>query len=376
MLATAEDHVLHDLARIRLVDAPTEASRRVSRMFGTTPVSTSGTADITIRYVESCTADSTLRWIGRNRSAFDDETFYAVERSAQGGPGLSALPLDLLGKGDIEIRCDRSVAAPPGLIEMFNLTMLAKGILPLHGSAFCWRGTGVVAAGWSKGGKTETLLAFAGDGAEVIADEWTYVMPDRRMCGLAEPIRLEAAHVAHLEHVGTDRSIIGRGQRARAATARFAIASHRTLFAGRRVPGARLARALVSVAEARDAVTVSPRDLFERQYVAAGHLDRLVFLVTARVSSPIVRATTPAAVAARMTHAHVHHRRDLIARYHEFRYAFPERRCELLDGIEAVETELLERVLDGVPCVEVLLPQPPAIDDLHRALAPVLSERP
>jgi len=53
----------------------------------------------------------------------------------------------------------------PHLLAVINLTALAKGVLPLHASAFTYRGLGVLATGWAKGGKTETLLEFAWLGA-------------------------------------------------------------------------------------------------------------------------------------------------------------------------------------------------------------------
>jgi hypothetical protein len=54
------------------------------------------------------------------------------------------------------------------LISILNLTMLAKGFLPMHASAFTYKNTGVVATGWAKGGKTETLFAFMANGAASI----------------------------------------------------------------------------------------------------------------------------------------------------------------------------------------------------------------
>ena len=87
--------------------------------------------------------------------------------------------------------CERGVAAVPLLIPILNMTLLARGVLPLHASAFVHEGTGVVATGWSKGGKTEALLAFASRGAEYVGDEWVYVASDgARVHGIPEPIRI------------------------------------------------------------------------------------------------------------------------------------------------------------------------------------------
>ncbi len=59
-----------------------------------------------------------------------------------------------------EIVCERGRARVPLLTANVNLVVLGNGALPLHAAAFRFDGTGVLVTGWSKGGKTETLLAF------------------------------------------------------------------------------------------------------------------------------------------------------------------------------------------------------------------------
>ena len=82
----------------------------------------------------------------------------------------------------------RGLPAIPLLVPIVNLTALANGALPLHASAFVHRGTGVVATGWSKGGKTEALLAFSANGARYVGDEWVYVAADgSRVSGIPSP---------------------------------------------------------------------------------------------------------------------------------------------------------------------------------------------
>ena len=70
------------------------------------------------------------------------------------------LPLERAGDR-CEIVCERGLSAVPHLVAIVNLTALAHGVLPLHASAFSWNGTGILATGWAKGGKTEALLLVA-----------------------------------------------------------------------------------------------------------------------------------------------------------------------------------------------------------------------
>ena len=78
----------------------------------------------------------------------------------------------------------------PHLVALVNVTALAKGVLPLHATAFTAGSTGVLVVGWSKGGKTETLLGCMAAGAEYVGDEWVYLTDDGQMLGLPEPIRV------------------------------------------------------------------------------------------------------------------------------------------------------------------------------------------
>ena len=57
---------------------------------------------------------------------------------------------------------------------------------------------GTLVTGWSKGGKTELLMAAAGAGARYIGDEWVYLTTDGRMHGIPEPIRLWDWHLRQL----------------------------------------------------------------------------------------------------------------------------------------------------------------------------------
>jgi hypothetical protein len=362
-----EDHVLRDLARIRLVDAPAAATARVGRILGTTPSAPDGDADIVVRWVDRVRTEGTVRWIGRDRSAADDGSFYVVERGPDGARLLARLPLDRAGEPGLEIECDAGLVRPPALIELLNLRLLARGIVPIHGSAFRWRDRGVLAAGWSKGGKTEALLAFVADGADVIADEWTYALPDGRIVGVAEPVRIEQRQAEELGAAVQLPAAAGR---------RFRLARLAALVAGllRRAggPGRKVAEVLASPVERARSVTAPPGTLFGDRYLGWGTLDHAVALFVTDRAAAVARPTTPERIADRMVFAHVHHRRDLVARYHELRFAFPDRRSELLERVEERERELLHAALVGVPCTELQLPSPPTLASVHEALAPQL----
>ena len=137
-----------------------------------------------------------MTYAGWPESAATDDAFYLL-RGRDGGVARTLLPVEDVGRR-CTIVCERRAGPVPHLLAIINLTALAHGVLPLHASAFTYRGAGVLATGWAKGGKTETLLAFAGARRRYVGDEWIYLTPDGRMHGVPEPIRLWHWHVRQL----------------------------------------------------------------------------------------------------------------------------------------------------------------------------------
>lgn len=115
--------------------------------------------------------------------------------------------------GNCEIVCESGLRAVPLLIPILNLTLLRKDCIPLHVSAFIYNGVGILTTGWSKGGKTTVLLAFASEGASYVAAEWVILTKDgQTMYGLPEPIRVRDWHIEQLPlvqpHIKSSRSLV------------------------------------------------------------------------------------------------------------------------------------------------------------------------
>ena len=203
-----EDFDLHGLAGVRVVDAASmPMSQSWHAQLGPLPRTLDREPDITIRFVDRIELGSRLRYLGRPRSRLDRRRLL---RPAQPqGAGRRAAADGRIG-GPCEIVCERGVPAVPFLIAILNLTVLGNGALPLHAAAFELDGVGTLVTGWSKGGKTELLMAAAGAGARYIGDEWVYLTTDGTMHGIPEPIRLWDWHLDQLPAV---RARLGLGDR-------------------------------------------------------------------------------------------------------------------------------------------------------------------
>ncbi len=365
------DFDLHGLARIRLIDAMPKDVRTVARQVGPIEAPVAGDADITIRFVDAVPVAGTVRIVGLDQGAYTDDSFLVL-RSKHKSRGRVRVPLDEIG-GRFEIQCERGAAAVPQLIPILNLTVLARGALPLHSSAFVIDGIGVAACGWSKGGKTETLLAFMRRGARYVGDEWVYVTGDGKwLHGIPEPIRLWDWHLGQIPEY---RALVSRRDRIKLGTIGAVAAAHRGLprSARRRVPGMHAFDRVMTLLEGQRHVDPPAEELFGRErWVERAAFDRLVFLGNAQVSGVRVEPIDPLDVAARMTFSHVHHRLGFLDYYWQYRYAFPDRPNRIVDQIESIERDLLRQVFAGKPAIEVLHPHPVDIPSLFDAIRPHL----
>jgi hypothetical protein len=126
--------------------------------------------DIVIRFVDSLPVPSRIRYLGVDDAGFTDDAFLVL-RGPHKSRARAQIPFDRVGK-QCEIVCERGLLQVPLLIPILNLTVLGKGTLPLHASAFSYRDTGFVATGWSRSGKPEVLLGFMANGASYVSDEF------------------------------------------------------------------------------------------------------------------------------------------------------------------------------------------------------------
>jgi hypothetical protein len=290
------------------------------------------------------------------------------------------VPLDQLGAPCLELTAERGLAAVPMLVPLLNATLLARAHLPLHAAAFVHAGRGVVATGWSKGGKTETLLAFMARGARYVADEWLYLAPGgARMFGIPEPIRVWSWHLRSLPEL---RARLSRGARARLSMLDLVAGGMRRATGDGTRHGTLATRTLnraAALVREQSCVDLAPARLVGARAVAgAGTADaalrpeRVLFVLSHAAPEITVRAIEPRAVVAPMLASLAEEDQRLVSLYHKFRFAFPERRCELLEHAHERRAELLGAALAGKACFEVRHPYPVELPALYDKVAEVL----
>jgi hypothetical protein len=356
------DFDLHGLVGVRVVDGSPSDVAVVRRQLGHPETALDREPDLTVRFVERL-APSPLTLVGVGETGYDDDSFYLL--AAKGGSRRrTMMPFDQLGPG-VEIVCESGIPAVPHLLATVNLVLLTRDVLPLHATALEVDGQGILVTGWSKGGKTETLLAATGHGARYVGDEWVHLPGNGRMLGLPEPIRLWAWQLAQRPDLLASRTV---GERLRLRT--WASASRvADELADRSWKGSGLMRRMAPAVGRQAYLQVPPVDLFGVDGMASeASLDAVVLVLSHESPETVVHAARPGEIARRMAASLAEERAPLMVHYRQFRYAFPDRSSELLESAGDLEARLLAARLDDVPSAKVTHPHPCDVHELGRAV--------
>ena len=353
------DYDLHGLAGVRLLGATRQDAAAVDRQLGPIRAPLERAPDIVVRFVDRLELNGPLRLLGVDDAGFTDDAFLIL-RSRHKARACVRIPIERVGQ-ECEFVCEHGVPAVPLLIAAINLTVLARGALPLHASAFIHEGRGVVVTGWSKGGKTEAVLAFMTRRASFVGDEWVYVEPGgATVHGIPEPLRLWEWQLRQLPEL---HARLHRRERARLAALRTAVNALR---------GRERTRRLEALLSGQLHADVAPATLFDPTRIAlSGAFDRLFLAGSWEEQRVEARPIEPAAVAARMAFSLQHERAPLAHAYEQFRFAFPELRNPVLEDAAGRESALLEQVLADKPAYAVDHPYPVDLAALFDVMAPL-----
>ncbi|MCB9149064.1 MAG: hypothetical protein H6641_09910 [Caldilineaceae bacterium] len=360
---------LHGIVGIRLLNADAKDAAAVNRQLGPIRGQLDRDPDITIRFVDILPTTSRLRYLGVNEAAFTDDAFLILKGKHKAYVKVQ-IPFDQVG-GPCEILCERGAPAVPLLIPIINLTALAKGILPLHAAAFRYNETGVLVTGWSKGGKTETLLAFASRGAQYVGDEWIYITPDgKRMHGIPEPVRLWDWHLKSLPEYWPQLST---SERVRLRTLRLMLSGVDKMANAKSGAPARFMQRVQPLLKSQQHVNLPPQTLFNQMPEQLScTLDKVLFVASHEAPDITVQPVDPQVIAQRMVFSLEEERMDFLSYYHKFRFAFPDRPNRLLEQTENIQRTLLSRMLADKEAYEVYHPYPFEIPALYDAVSAVI----
>jgi hypothetical protein len=357
------DFDVHGIVRVRLVDATAADLATVTRQLGPLRCEVGGEPDITVRFVDTATTKP-VTYVGIGDTGYNDDGFFVL-RGKHGARARALVPFAEIGRGP-EIVCERAMPAVPHLLAVLNLTALAKGVLPLHATAFTADGVGVLVTGWSKSGKTESLLAAMADGADYVGDEWVFLTADGQMWGLPEPIRVWDWHLQQLPDLLAARSPHER----RRLTAWRALTGLARVGGSASLPGAGLVRRGAPLIERQAYLQVPPTELFGADRVVLhGRLDAAVLVMSHEQPGTTTRAAGSTEISGRMQASLADERAPFLIHYRQFQYAVPGATSAAVEQAGEREAELLSAIFDGRPASVVAHPYPCGITELGEAVS-------
>ncbi|HEX2575306.1 MAG TPA: hypothetical protein VHK88_03095 [Aquihabitans sp.] len=354
--ADRRDIVLAASVTLRLIGAGPADRAAVEAQFGPSRPSADGPADLTIRYVEQLDVGHPFTYVGPGEAGYGPDGF-VVLRGRFRRQVRVLLPLADLGR-PCEVVCEHGVGRVPHLVALVNLAVLANGGVALHASAFELDGTAAIATGWSKGGKSEALLAFCQRGSRYVADEWVHLHADGRASGIHEPVRVWDWY---LDQSPGARERVDAGDRRRLAALRLA--------SGAATVGRGSARLRTAIDRHRfvDAPVevVAPHGRVDEPLPVG----RTYLMSSTPGPDTTLRLVSGTEVADRMAASLAYERAPLRDLVDAFRYALPSEAVADLDAVSGLERERLRRLLGDVPTAEVRHPYPASLDALHEAMA-------
>jgi hypothetical protein len=358
------DFDLHGIVGIRVLDARPADVATLTRQLGPLRSPLTREPDITVRFVDELPEQSPMTYAGWPDCAATGDAFYLL-RGRDGVAARTRLPVEAIGER-CDIVCERRAGHVPHLLAVVNMTALRRGVLPLHASAFLHHGKGVLVTGWSKGGKTEVLLAFAARGAHYVGDEWIYLTPDGLMHGVPEPIRLWGWQLEQLPELRAQLPSLTRARLRALPAVATSVAGLAEQLGG--LPASALRRTAPLVRRQAN-VQIPPARLFGEDALALhGRVDHVLFVASHDRDEIVVEPTSGASIAARMRSSLEEERGPLLQVYRQFRFLFPGGRCAAIDEAPAREHRLLEQHLAAHPAHVVRHPYPV---ELARLVDPV-----
>lgn len=364
LMPAALDLDLHGFVRIRLLNAEPRDVATVIKQVGPIRADTSGEPDIVIEFVDRLRFSSPLRYLGVNDAAFTDDAFLVL-RGKQKSRVRVQVPLQDIGRR-CRFVCERGLPAVPLLMAVVNLTALGNGVLPLHASGLIYNGSGVLVTGWAKGGKTETLLAFAANGAEYVGDEWIYLADDgTRMYGVPEPIRIWSWH---LEELPQYRALVRSRDRIRLRGLSWITRTLGLLDSGSRSHA--LARRLRAILDQQLYVHLRPEQLFDGACVPVGTPEKIFFVASHESPEMTVEPMPAREIAEKMVFSLQMERAEFMSYYYAFRFAFPGLSNDLVERAEQIQREKLIRALDKREAFAVYHPYPCSVPALFEVMKP------
>lgn len=364
------DLEIHGILGLRLMNPTSSNVDLVKKQSGGIETTLERTPDIIINFVESIPS-AEMSYIGLKFAGYRENDFFILEENRFGGK--TKLPFHEIG-AVFHMTIEQKIHSIPLFNHILNFCFLKKGYIPLHASAFEYENQGIVVAGWTKGGKTEALLAFANHGANYIGDEWVLLSAhDQKIYGLPIPICIWEWQLPEMHQ---NRPPIGLLTRLSFKSIHLISWFCESLSATRSGKSNRMRRLnkLVPLLRKQLHVRYYPSRLYANQVKTSANFQKLFLMNSHRSDEIRVHTLEKEDLIPRLVASNVEEMEPFFQFYQAFKYAFPEKANPLIDNLESVLTTQLEIALNETQLFKVAHPYPVSFENLFNEMRPYCSQ--
>lgn len=362
---------IHGVVGVRVVFANEAEASKLLNLLSPFRGALDRDPDIVVRFFDpSENRERTL--VGEEYAAFTEEHFEVLRAPERRTEAL--VPFDRIGPS-CELWYESGTRKAPLFSDVVRLIFLAKGYVPVHGSAFVWQGRGVLVTGWARGGKTRTLLAFAQRGARFISDDWVMLSGDGQMLSFPTNVTLWPWQVEQIRGLMPQIKV---RKRLYVNTVQGIDRLYRSDLSSRLMSRRHMETVgkILSLARRRLKVSRSPESVFEAIETSPHSLDLALVVLSHTIDQTTVRPCEKSASIERIIATNHAEWRGLLDYYVAYKFAFPHKLNPLLEDIDSRQRDLLNRALGNIATYEVLSPYPADFNELFSALEHTVAEAP
>jgi hypothetical protein len=364
------EYDIHNIVGLRVVNPSAADLKLISNNYGAYEKELDREPDITIKFISSLETPD-LVFIGLDNAGFNKDGYYIL---SSGRSSLKVkIPFEKIGQ-PLEIICQTGIPGIPLLNHIINLSFLSKNYIPLHASAFRYNNLNALVMGWSKGGKTESLLAFANNDAEYIGDEVVMLSENgNEMFGIPASVTVWEWQYKQVPKLIPELS---KNKKALFSLIHLIESIYnflRKTFLKNSFVTKVISDALPAFKRQLN-FRVAPKYIFkEKIYNQKASTDKIILIMSHNSDQIIVKSCPIDEVISRMINSHDYENSAFIQHYVSFKFAFPDLRNPFLEDLNKLQADLLKKALSGKEAYKVLHPYPVSFDSLFNSMSPIFN---
>lgn len=362
---------LHGIVGLKLVNPSAADLKEFNNSFSEFAVHDEIASDIVIKFVGKIETTN-LKYIGLNDAAFDNDGYYIL--STGRNKFKAKVPFDQIDN-QLEILCENGSSEIPYLHYFINLFFLKKNYIPLHASAFRFNNQTALVMGWSKGGKTESLLSFAKKGAEYVGDETVIISNDgETVFGIPVPVCVWEWQFKQIPELMPNLPLQKKVIFSLIHLVDWFYKFLKKTFLKKSFITKIFSEALPAFKRQLN-IKLDPRKIFKSNIVKGKiPLDKIILIMSHNSSEITINKCEIDEVINRMISSQEYEFNSFMGYYAKFKFAFPDRKSHLLESLNQIQFKLLNEVFKGKSAFKVTHPYPVSFDKLFDVMKSIFEK--